>query len=480
MTPDQTFEVLHGDCLDAMRAMPDESVDAIVTDPPYGLSTGPSKYLGDEGSKTGYFGKTWDHGVPGPPFWIEALRVIKPGGHLMAFGGSRTFHRLAVAIEDSGWDYKDTLCWHYASGYPHAMSIAKAIDASDRIGFSRDRALKFTAFMREVGFTAKELNAATNSFMGSHFLTDKEQPQVATEEMFAVLRPMIRARGFDIPDEIEEFVRARTTESENLKRRRVTGTRLMADFKNSRPVAAAAQGLDKIDRREVEITTSHTEEAKKWEGWHTCLKPATEFISLARKPFKGTVGRNVAAYGTGALNIDACRIPYGEGEGDRSDAGQGAGYRTGPSDRSPGFGGVVAEPHDKGRWPANLIHDGSEEVIALFPFDADGSAARFFFVAKPSAEERHAGANDVGLVNRHATLKPVSLMRVLTRLVTPPGGTVLDMFCGSGTTGVAARHEGFRFIGCDLDIENVRVARARIAAIDMQPDLFHIPLEAHA
>ena len=433
MTHDQTFEVLHGDCLAAMQSMPDESVDAVVCDPPYGIS---------------YFSRGWDKALPAAACWSEALRVAKPGAHILAFGASRMFHRLAVAIEDAGWEVRDTCTWIYAGSFPKSLDIAKALDASDRIGFSRDRALKFTAFMREVGMTAKELNAATNSFMGSHFLTDKEQPQVATEDMFAVLRPMIQARGFDIPDEIEEFVRARTTESENLKRRKVTGTRLMADFKNSRPVAAAAQGLDKIDRREVELTEAHTEEAKKWVGWGTQLRPSQEFIVVGRKPFKGTVGSCVSKNGTGAMNIGACRIP-GDEEGTT-------------------------------RWPANVILDGSPEATSGFPFDQGGSASRYFFCTKPTEAERHAGARDVGLENVHSTLKPVELMRWLVKLVTQPGGLMLDPFCGSGTTGVACRMDGFRFIGCELEAEQVAIARARIAAIDMQPDLFHFPMEAAA
>lgn len=338
-----------GDCLDHMEFMPDNSVDSIVTDPPYGL---------------GFMGKEWDHGVPGTQFWSEMLRVLKPGGHLLSFGGTRTYHWLAANIETAGFEIRDQIMWMYGSGFPK----------------------------------------------------------------------------------------------------------------------------------------SHNLEGD-WEGWGTALKPAHEPICVARKPLIGTVANNVLAYGTGALNIDGCRVQVG-----------------------------VVGSADAGRWPANVIHDGSEEVVAAFP-DAKGqqgdlkshastrespngifgvmapakdhakrgdvgSAARFFYCAKTSKKDRDAGLenapdralamsnqakaelkrgnskegsqlgiNDIKLrKNNHPTVKPTELMAYLCRLVTPPCGVVLDPFMGSGSTGKAAVQEGFKFVGIEREPDYMEIARARIKA----------------
>lgn len=197
-----------GDCLDVSAELEAASIDAIVSDPPYGLD---------------FMGKDWDRGVPGVHFWEAFFRVVKPGAHLLAFGGTRTFHRQVVAIEDAGWEIRDQLGWLYGSGFPKSMDVSKAIDASDRIGFSRERAIRFTEFMRSTGLTSSEINAATSSNMASHYLTDKQQPCVATEDMFVKLRPLIAARGVEIPADIEQLVEWRTVESDNLKRREVVG-----------------------------------------------------------------------------------------------------------------------------------------------------------------------------------------------------------------------------------------------------------------
>ena len=241
---------------------------------------------------------------------------------------------------------------------------------------------------------------------------------------------------------------------------------------------------------ECNITAPATDAAKQWEGWGTALKPAHEPLVLARKPLIGTVAQNIQAHGTGALNIDGCRI----GNSTRTNASRPAAERNGFID---GFvGGTVSKAHDHGRWPANFIHDGSDEVLALFPetksasgvikraggfarglegrtdkpevipdgvgFGDSGSAARFFYTAKASRKDRGEG-------NLHPTVKPTDLMRYLVRLITPPGGTVLDPFCGSGSTLKAAVLEGFNSIGIELDAEYVEIARARIA--NTQPAL---------
>lgn len=337
-----------GDCLEVLRTMPDCSVDAVVTDPPYGLS---------------FMGKRWDYDVPSVDVWTECLRVLKPGGHLLAFAGTRTQHRMAVRIEDAGFEIRDLIAWVYGSGFPK-----------------------------------------------SHNLKDE------------------------------------------------------------------------------------------WQGWGTALKPALEPITVARKPLVGTVAENVLAHGTGAINVDGCRV-----------ATLVQGKRTnGKTNEIYGDLSYTAgqnwEGSSLGRWPANLIHDGSEEVTKQFPVVNGNSAARFFYCAKASKRDRDEGLDErpdatrrmfasggrtmkdgewvetnsepQARKNSHPTVKPTDLMRYLCRLITPPGGVVLDPFMGSGSTGKAAIFEGFRFIGIERDPEYLAIAEARIRLAEQnkpgleQSDLF--------
>ena len=371
------YTVHTGDCRDVLRDYPADHFDSIVSDPPYGLT---------------FMGKGWDRGVPGVEFWQEALRVAKPGAHLLAFGGTRTFHRLTVAIEDAGWEVRDCVMWLYGSGFP------------------------------------KSHNGP-------------------------------------------------------------------------------------------------------WGG--TALKPAWEPVIVARKPLSGTVADNVLRYGTGALNIDGCRV----GADQTVTKGRSDALHRPSNSMGAAWSGVVDSTPHEGRWPANVMHDGSAEVVAGFPVtaaaqasmrgersgvvmdadwggpntlrghnDAGGSAARFFYCAKASRTDRDEGCDhlpgfqghevvdrkegsaglnspragagrtisnvrefggaqhteDVKLAkNFHPTVKPTDLMRYLCRLVTPPAGLVLDPFCGSGSTGKAALLEGLRFVGVDLDPAHVAIAEAR-------------------
>ena len=391
------WRVEHGDCLDVMRGMADNSVDAVITDPPYGLS---------------FMGKRWDYDVPSIEVWAECLRVLKPGGHLLAFAGTRTQHRMAVRIEDAGFEIRDMIAWVYGSGFPKSLDVSKAID---------------------------------------------------------------KAAGAE-----REVVGANPTFRENTRTNGVEGLR---------------------DRRtEAFITAPATEAARQWQGWGTALKPALEPITVARKPLVGTVAENVLAHGTGAINVDGCRAaPTGEQLG-----GSHVSTKTDGWDRPwkhdaehiAAMRAAWAEANRKGtelgRWPANLIHDGSPEVTGLL-----GDAARFFYCPKASKADREEGCegmeekeagikNDSGRGfsesdpmakimrrNHHPTIKPTDLMRYLCRLVTPPGGIVLDPFTGSGSTGKAAVLEGFEFIGIEREAEYVALARARIAPkIDRQRTLF--------
>jgi len=382
-----------GDCLEEMRTMEDNSVDSIVTDPPYGLS---------------FMGKKWDYDVPSVEIWGECLRVLKPGGYLLSFAGTRTQHRMAVNIEDAGFEIRDMIAWVYGSGFPKSHNIGKAVD-------------KLQGNERE---------------------------------------------------EIEEEHWGRKNRSYETEAKVFSGNR--AD-----------------DIKEGKRTTSKGNSP--YEGWGTALKPALEPITVARKPFKGTVANNVLKWGTGGINIDGCRVETDE---DTSRKVNTAGHFS-----SEQIGKRVNGGHSQGRFPANLIHDGSDEVVGLFPdtksggkagktyvnktgkenwnvsFGADidkptgvnisdsGSAARFFYCAKASKSERNEG-------NNHPTVKPIKLMQYLVRLVTPKDGTVLDPFMGSGTTGIACRKEGFDFIGIELDEGYFEIAKARIEKLKFQHELF--------
>jgi site-specific DNA-methyltransferase (adenine-specific) len=419
------WKVHHGDCLEVLRTMPDASVDAVVTDPPYGLS---------------FMGKRWDYDVPSEEIWRECLRVLKPGGHLLAFAGTRTQHRMAVRIEDAGFEIRDMIAWVYGSGFPKSLDVSKAID-------------KAAGAEREV--------------IGNKFD-----------------RPGYHLHGHDGGEAFGHGIASTTPE-----------TRLKA----------------------ATITAPATPEAQQWAGWGTALKPALEPITVARKPLVGTVAANVLEHGTGALNVDGCRVA---GAVPRTTQGQAASAGTiyGSDQRDlRGF-----EPNAAGRWPANLIHDGSDEVVGLFPVTKStqsmrgerggniygngkgpsgpdtlrghtdtGSAARFFYCAKASKADRDEGCEGIAerltmrygekaqgplpqqtpskpvpQRNHHPTVKPTDLMRYLCRLVTPPGGLVLDPFTGSGSTGKAAILEGFRFVGIEREAEYVEIARARIAAAE--------------
>lgn len=382
------WTVHHGDCREVMQAMDAESVDSIVTDPPYGLA---------------FMGKRWDYDVPSVEIWAECLRVLKPGGHLLAFAGTRTQHRMCCRIEDAGFEIRDMIAWVYASGFPKSLDVSKAID-------------KAAGAEREV--------VGVSSITGAR--------------------------------------KSRTMDDGNKGSKRI--------YQNDTPVLNA-------------ITAPATEAAKQWQGWGTALKPALEPITVARKPLDGTVAANVLAWGTGAINVDGCRVGT---EDTRSPS-----YRmTSAGKIGGGFGNNMEYTKDGtiagsicGRWPANLIHDGSEEVVGLM-----GDAARFFYCAKASKADRDEGCEGLPKVvwavgpeghtqnataasgqlqrlprsNHHPTVKPTDLMRYLCRLVTPPDGLVFDPFTGSGSTGKAAMLEGFRFVGAELSPEYIEIARARI------------------
>ena len=478
-----------GDCIEVMQEMDAESVDAVVCDPPYGLEfmgkewdsfspvdldrggrwtadkrSGPGTT--DNSDKRTPHGRTGvafganrtytsvcegcgkrdafrnDHGcsegwrrIPvddGPPpqmvaftawceTWaLEALRVLKPGGHLLAFGGTRTFHRLTCGIEDAGFEVRDCLSWLYGSGFPKSLDVSKALD-------------KAAGAEREV------------VGMGAAYCTHI-------------------ARGEKCPG------------------RHPTANRSLAGLN----IHAAA-------------TAPATDAAREWEGWGTALKPAWEPCVMARKPLAGTVAENVQAHGTGAINVDGCRIAGTVPQVTQGVNTNGNGYRVG-REAQP------SNPHTAGRWPANVALD--EDAAAMLdaqagerggggkerrqarpgtakPFDDGrgwnthsmtrdeahapetygdtGGASRFYYTAKASRADR----NTSGATNTHPTVKPTDLMRWLVRLVTPPGGVVLDPFAGSGSTLVAARAEGVRAVGIEREDEYARIIADRLAQLSL-------------
>lgn len=460
----EKFKTICGNSLDVLKQYPDNYFDSVVTDPPYGLS---------------FMGKKWDYDVPSVDIWKEVFRVLKPGGHLLAFAGTRTQHRMAVNIEDAGFEIRDMIAWVYGSGFPKSLDVSKAIDKkAGQINQSViDLKKQLIDLVNASGMTRSDIDAACG-FRATNYLTlpsdnKKHDPWVnilPSRDKWEIMKTVL---GTD--DSLDKFF----THAE----REIIGV------KSAIPgVAFSSEGPT-----EIPITAPATDEAKKWQGWGTALKPALEPITVARKPIIGTVVDNVLTHGTGAINIDGCRVSFSKNDDAR--ISKNYAHKSSPqfdpiNGKLNSIGEEIALYKDSGRWPANFIHDGSDEVISEFPelksagqvrsadegthsgtdnaiyspglggpaprYGDTGSAARFFYCAKASKKDREDG-------NNHPTVKPTDLMRYLCRLVTPPNGIVLDPFMGSGSTGKAAMLEGFRFVGIDLSEEYVKIANARIA-----------------
>ena len=464
MIQGDNWQVHIGSNLDVLPTLPDNSVDSIVTDPPYEL---------------GFMGKKWDSsGIAySTELWKECLRVLKPGGHLLSFGGTRTWHRVAVAIEDSGFEVRDSIAWMYGSGFPKSLDISKAIDKST--GENKQRQLKFVNWMRSTGLTAQECDkilkaAGKISPTSSHSIHyfNEGQPQIATADTFDILKPHLP----EVPEEIERLVAERTgIEWTAYKNREVIGQKT-SGIANKEEKERHTIGASKSV--EVDITAPSTPEAQEWEGWGTALKPAFEPIVVARKPLIGTVAQNVLTHGTGGLNIDGSRIR--RAEGDNSSAGNRTATFGTQDTQSGGDGSGGWEQNDSGRWPSNVILDPYTAEL----LDEQSGASRFFYVAKASKRDRNEGLDELPISrpdtrtstgmgtfeekgvqpqrNFHPTVKPTAVMRYLVKLVTPPGGTVLDPFTGSGSTGKAAILEGFDFIGIELTEDYIPIIEGRL------------------
>src|SRR5690606_25202646 len=289
---------------------------------------------------SGFMGKAWDAFVPPVAVWDECMRVLKPGGHLLAFAGSRTFDLMTLSVRLAGFEIRDSIAWLYGSGFPKSMDVSKAIDKLDATDERRARALRFTAWCASL-LTSRQIDEATGTNMGGHYTTQGEQPAVPTAELFDKLRPLLPA----VPDWVEQLVAERTVESENFKRRAVTGRHKMGTARGVSGFTVTGEGKERRDE-------AHTDAAREWQGWGTALKPAFEPVVVARKPLgEKTVAANVLAHGTGALNIDASRI------GDEAMPAQVHGVTVMGTFR--GAEGNVT-PERSGRWPANVILDESQ------------------------------------------------------------------------------------------------------------------------
>lgn len=445
------MELLLGDCLDRLKDLEDNSIDAIVTDPPYGIS---------------FMGKKWDYDVPSIDIWKECLRVLKPGGYLLSFAGTRTQHRMAVNIEDAGFEIRDMIAWVYGSGFPKSLNIGKAVDklqGNERevVGYA-----KSNPDLRDVGRISKENCGIDKLSFGQGQGAKRQQTQ--------------------------------------------------------------------IDKGTSE-----------WEGWGTALKPALEPITVARKPLgEKTVAENCLKWGVGGINIDGCRVEYTDGTTEEQIRRKYSGSNEGNGSVTNNFGvkdiKMTSESTLTGRFPANLIHDGSDEVVGLFPQTksgsrkaqpqkegswnavdikfketfacegSEGSASRFFYCAKASKRERNKGlenmekkaitnakGNGLGRVcnicganqlnpcncknntwilpkknqNNHPTVKPIALMEYLVKLVSREGQVVLDPFMGSGTTGMACKKLNREFIGIEMMPEYMEIAKCRIEATKKEDQL---------
>lgn len=405
------YEIVTADCLNHLPLLPENYVDSVVTDPPYEL---------------GFMGKSWDaSGIAyNPKMWAEVLRVLKPGGHLLGFGGSRTSHRMVCAVEDAGFEIRDSIMWLYGTGFPKSLNISKAMDKAagvERIDLGPDL------------YRQQRANRGTTS---------------------------AKMPSYDEP---------------------------------------------RLSQLTARITAPATEAAQRWEGWGTALKPAHEPIVVARKPIsERNIAANVERWGTGGLNIDGCRI--GVTKDVPASAAKDRVNQVAKGDERNRTMETAGFDPNVGRWPANIALD--EDAAAMLDAQSgdlrpgerparantsigyhggttgwagrerivldSGGASRFFYTAKASRKERDAGLSER---NNHPTVKPIKLMRWLVRLVTPLGGVILDPFVGSGSTGIAAMQEGFRFIGIEENKEYAQLAQARLDHSTLRESTLEITID---
>lgn len=495
------MKIYNQDCLYKLKELDDSSVDSIVTDPPYGLS---------------FMGKKWDYDVPSIDIWIECLRVLKSGGHLLAFAGSRTYHRMAVRIEDAGFEIRDQIMWVYGSGFPKSHNIGKAVDKQGGNSLGKEVADLVKKKRLEIGLSTIQL-----AELGKFYGKTNHGGSVSNWET---------GRGRITPEQFNKLIEILNLENNPIieTKREVIGKQTNIANKDNENTGRYQWNTEGQKRKEsIDITKGNS----RWEGWGTALKPAHEPIVMARKPFKGTVVNNVLEWGTGGINIDASRIEY-QSEDDKwknnlqiSTENSNNGWKR-DAHKKP----IERESNSQGRFPANIIFDeeagkildeqsgisksgksrgltptkarswknSSIQGINRIDHDDKGGASRFFYCPKTSKKDRNEGLDEfkgkqVGTLNAnssdlenyggsslgasslkgdhkspqpkqnfHPTVKPTDLMLYLIRLVTPERGTTLDPFMGSGSTGKAAVRGGFDFIGIEREKEYIEIAKARI------------------
>ena len=473
--------IINGDCIEEMQRLIDDGVqvDSVVTDPPYHLQSivdrfgkegsAPAQY-GTDGAfaraSTGFMGKEWDGGDIAfrKETWELAMKLLKPGGHLLAFSASRNYHRMAVAIEDAGFEIRDQIMWIYGSGFPKSLNIGKQIDKRRGNNDTIRVWLKSLGSREELAKAAQVTPRQIDHFIGEN----TPCPQTLTYKRFILICDYFK----NYPDWSDSMF-PKTGKKVGEKQHSRSGGDDYAKIVGS-----------KSNQKIEDINELATDKAKQWEGWGTALKPAHEPIVMARKPLsESSIVGNVLKHGTGGINIDGCRV---ELNGEKPPSGSAKRvYKNNEYTEEKIYGDNKTTP-DTGRFPSNLIHDGSDVVVKGFPnakgfvsngdaevgeyskgvinpmrrgnatsYGDDGSAARFFYCPKVSKSER-------GEDNTHPTVKPQELMKYLCRLVTPKGGTVLDPFMGSGSTGMAAKDEGFEFIGIEREKEYFEIAARRI------------------
>lgn len=385
------YTILKGDCHDKLKELPDNSVDSVVTDPPYGLSKEPdifevlTKWMNGEPydhGHGGFMGKRWDSFVPHPDIWREVHRVLKPGSHALVFAGTRTQDLMTIALRLAGFEVRDVIEWLYFSGFPKSMDVSKVFDKRE-------------------GAERKVIGVGN---VNCKYL-ERGEP----------------CRGHADSERSQNGITYHT------------------------PITAPA-----------------TELAKKWGGWGTALKPAHEPIIVVRKPLEGTVCNNVERWGTGAINVDGCRI------GDGYDRASGGLRKAKHAENEPSFS--LAMNQDKrptgGRFPANIVTTEPDTFWSKYCdiTAAQGNVTPQELSKKASKRDRNSDwrGEEIASRNSHPTVKPTELMAWLVSLVTPPGGTVLDPFAGSGSTLVAAKREGFGFIGIEREPEYIKIANQRL------------------
>jgi DNA modification methylase len=540
--------ILHcGDCLDVLKTIPENTIDSACTDPPYHLTSIVKRFgaenaapaqFGSDGryarASAGFMGRKWDGGdiAFDPDTWRAVYRVLKPGAHLLACGGTRTFDMLGAAIRAAGFEIRDTIMWLYGSGFPKSHSIEKAIEREWECKFKSDAANNAISYLNPNG-DQHEMDGVDSvpvlvwDLINDEATSDsvrivdatsiwRQRISIAAMARFAVWTAKQNGSAISsatltiIGKADASFDQMDISPSElameNIDSNMISSWRkALGDGFGPMSMCTIATELNQITGLKIWNCLLYLNTLDYMRSCGSALKPAAEMIVLARRPLsEGTVAANVLKWGTGAINVDGCRI--------HADDAQGGNYtvtrlkpgatlnKTGGNWRPEDSGVEYHGEMKPGRWPANLIHDGSEEVVAAFPDvhrqdpatrarktdsesknafhglnefskeagngggydDSSASAARFFYTAKADSDDR--------LGSRHPTVKPLDLMQYLVRLITPPRGTCIDPFAGSGTTGEAAFREGMHAVLIEREEEYCADIRRRMALALSGPD----------